>query len=157
MSTATKRFSRHNIASLFVGLAFCAPLSASEVAETGSMTIYASVAGASEILSREYAKAIDTMLHSRGGGETKILRSNNLCVAYTLIGQLSSARAACDNAVYEAALSRNYGDWFKRYISFRAKSRYKSRAFANRSVLRMMSGDTTGAAEDLGRANALKR
>ncbi len=133
-------------------------LYASEPNAIGSMTIYSDVAGASEILSKEYDRAIDIMLLTRGRGETRILLANNLCVAYTLSGQLEPAHVACDNAVHQASRRRNYGDdWFARRASFRTRRLYKSRAFANRSALRMASGDAIGAARDLELAVALDK
>ncbi len=158
MSTATGQYLRRistGVAAILVGYT---SLYASEPTGIRPMIIYSDVAGANEILSKEYDDAIDIMLLTRGRGETRILLANNLCVAYTLTGQLESAHVACDNAVHQASLRRNYGDdWFTRYASFRTQRLYKSRAFANRSVLRMVSGDTTGATRDLELAVALDR
>lgn len=149
-SAKVRRFGQCVGVGLFVGsVFFCSSVSAQKIAESRSLTIYSDVAGASEILAGDHANAINLMLAARSIGETKILLSNNLCVAYTLSQQLELAGVACDRAVYEAEQSRNYGDWFQRRVSFRAKREYKARAFANRSILRTLSGDSIGAARDL--------
>ncbi len=124
-------------------------LTAGEHSEPHGLTIYSDVAGASEILSEDYDKAIEIMLNTPSSGEARVSLLNNLCVAYTLSEQLESARTTCDHAIEEASEPKNYGDLSRKYNSARTMRRYVAQAQANRGISRTLSGDALGAALDI--------
>jgi len=155
-----KIFSRNNLSRISVAalvlMGTVSPLLASEPVDDRPLTIYEDAAGSGEILAKEYDDAIEIISSTHATGVDKILLANNLCVAYTLAGNLVLAETACDNAIHEASRRKNYGDdWFKINMAFRTQRLYTARAFANRSVLRKVAGNVEGSDRDSERAVAL--
>ncbi len=157
MITTSKSSANRLSISRLLGFVLCACAPAYAANQAPVMTIYEDLAGANELLAGHPEQAAMILLRTRGGNtiEAKILRTNNLCVARTLAGQLTLAQAACDNAVHQAARTQNYGDWFMRYASSQAQREYLSRALTNRSIMRALAGDAAGAAKDKARAAKL--
>ena len=87
-----------------------------------------------------YPAAIDFLNEREPRGAEKFITSNNLCAAYTLNQNFQSAASACDNAV---AIS-------KQLSRFRDKDDLLNYATAlsNRGILRVVTGDRSGAKND---------
>ncbi|MEM7280744.1 MAG: hypothetical protein AAF438_03860 [Pseudomonadota bacterium] len=110
-----------------------------------TMTIYADVAGAEELVAKDYTAAIEKMLEARK--ENPLFLFNNLCVAYTLSGQLVAANDACKEALEQVDRWRNYGDdWFERRASTRIRKQHRLRAIAHLNVLGTLESAQVAAA-----------
>lgn len=105
-------------------------------AQAGSLRMQLSDSGAygeRALLNGDYAEAARRLEYALElAGEARSLRApilNDLCIAYTLLGQTERALARCDAAV--------------------AAGRDRGRALNNRAVARIAAGDVDGAASDL--------
>ncbi len=140
---------QRNIAALLSAFAFAAtmtaaPASAGEPAGTPSasgyqMTAVINRAHGNAVLAGEYRDAIANLdSNSRKGFES----STNLCVAYTMIGELHKADAEC-----AAALKLSERTDVRRDIAV---------ALSNLGVVKAVNGDLGGAQRDFSRALELK-
>lgn len=92
------------------------------------------------VLAGDYAKAIE-VLGSKSGKH--FASSTNLCVAYTMTGDLEKAGTECDVAL---TLSEDS-----------AVRRDTAVALSNRGVVKAVSGDVSGAQQDFTRALEINR
>lgn len=129
MNTAGKNF-RTGLLMLALGFALTG------TAQAGSLRMQLSDSGAygeRALLNGDYAEAARRLEYALElAGEARSLRApilNDLCIAYTLLGQTERALARCDAAV--------------------AAGRDRGRALNNRAVARIAAGDVDGAAADL--------
>ncbi len=99
----------------------------------------------------EYARAIDVATKRlRGSPEHLLVEQTNLCVAYTVTGDYANARSSCDAAL---ALARHV-DASRARRTF-PMDHETAKAMTNRGVLKALSGDVVGAADDFRKATAM--
>ncbi len=108
-----------------------------------SLTVYSDVAGADEILTRNYAQALEEMLNERG--ENQIFLQNNLCVHYLLTRELSKAEDSCKQALRESKRSRNYGEWWERSQVTHIRRQYRERALRHLNTLHTLKSNKLAA------------
>jgi len=92
------------------------------------------------VLAGDYERAIEAL---SGKSVRRFASSTNLCVAYTMTGELQKADIECG-----AALTLSQGNAAERDIAI---------AFSNLGVLKAVSGDLSGAQDDFNRALELNR
>ena len=108
------------------------------------MTVIQDAAFGSKIVSGRLADAIERIEARDARPGQKFFAKNNLCVAYTMSGELEKAMAEC-NAAIELVQSRmKYLD----DIDSAIYARYTAMALSNRGVLQAMRGETDLARSD---------
>ena len=108
-----------------------------EEAQNGAMVIFSDVSSAQEILNGDYTSAIHQM--NAAGSENPVFLLNNLCVAYTLAGELKNAQQACSEALKQIDQRRNYGsDWFEQKAAYRIRQKHRAQALAHLELLRSL-------------------
>jgi len=116
-------------------------------AESLEMISYANAPGGAEIAAGDYDAAIAAASSRlwRLNTESALIASTNLCVAYTVKGEIEAAEDACAEALSVARsvdrASRNTG-------RRAAPGEATARALSNRGVLRAVVGDALLAAAD---------
>lgn len=99
----------------------------------------------------EHARAIDfATKRLRGSPEDLLVEHTNLCIAYTATRDYVKARRSCDAAL---ALAREV-DASRTQRGFHADVE-TAKAMTNRGVLKALTGDVGGAAEDFTAATAM--
>lgn len=116
-----------------------------QVTVTGyQMTAITDRAYGQHIIEGDYATVIERL----AGRSRRFEATTNLCVAYTLSGQLEQAGRACAEAL--AISERNAKDAHGMYSG--ADRRDLAVALSNRGVVLAISGDVIGAVENFSRA-----
>lgn len=115
------------------------------------MTVISDEAYGHKIIAGHYAEAVDRIDASRGNGSKRFFAYTNLCVAFTLTGEVENARPACDEAL---ALIDTDSSRLPKFFE-PIQTDYESMALSNRGVLRAVSGDVDGARDDFLAAEAL--
>jgi Flp pilus assembly protein TadD len=107
--------------------------------------------GGEAVAAGNYAAAIDAASGraARTSSTNALTAATNLCVAHTVMGEFIAAQRACNLALTLAQRSDRVS--FRRFSAEEATSR----ALSNRGVLRAVSGDAAGAAEDFEQAAKL--
>jgi hypothetical protein len=119
------------------------------------LTAYSNGTGGEELISGNYAAAAESLSHRHTPYSLDASTiSNNRCVALALTKQWDSARVACDRAVRDAQQERTLLPSYQ-YWGRKLKDDYLAVALSNRAVLHWLSSDSTAAASDLKRAEAL--
>lgn len=131
-------------------VALLAPVA--DAAAAYEMESYSDWPGGSEIAARDYESAVRSA--SAGAASmsstTALVAATNLCVAYTVQGELAPAAAACDRALELAKSEDNvHGKRLGRHLA-------TAKALTNRGVLRAVGGDRERAAADFRKAAALQ-
>jgi hypothetical protein len=119
------------------------------------LTAYSNGAGGASLVSGEYgAAARELGEQPRSLSMDASTLSTNRCVAYSVTKQWDAARVACDAAVRDAQEDKaNLPTWMS--WARKRHNEYVALAYSNRAVLHWLSNDTTNAAKDLARAEAL--
>lgn len=129
--------------------------SASATAETRyEMISYSDSVSGRRLAAHDYDGAIEHALkHVRlRNDEIRLIENTNLCVAYTMTARYAEAHEACDSALQAA---RRIDE---AYSPAKLPRRIETaKAMTNRGVMRAMSGDMSGAAEDFKTATAAMR
>lgn len=110
------------------------------------MTVIADQAEGQKMIAGDYAAAIAEITTPKARQRDSFAVSNNLCVAYAKINDLSSAGQACADAL--RASRTMFGAW---YESYRKRGEY-ALALSNRRVIRAITGDVDGARSDFEQA-----
>lgn len=113
------------------------------------MTVISDEAEGQKMIAGDYAEAIAAITTPKGRPRTSFSVNNNLCVAYTKTNDLSSAEAACADALRASRVVFNV--W---YESPRKRGDHAV-ALSNRGVIRAISGDVDGARSDFEQARKL--
>jgi hypothetical protein len=138
------------IAALLPAVTAAGPAYAADAASY-EMVAYVDGAGSEEIFDGRYKDAIAAVAAARTRtSEDALKASTNLCVAFTLSADFSAAGRACSRAL-EIARKFDAGRGGLRSMEETGK------ALSNLGVLKAVSGDTAGAAEDFTRAARLGR
>lgn len=109
--------------------------------------------GGRQIVEEKYYEAIDlaeTQVASRKALH-RLVAYTNLCVAYTMVGNFTTAKDACEVALdlakqEDRSTRPSRGNWPMPTVA---------RALSNRGVVEVMLGDTSAAMEDFAAADAL--
>jgi hypothetical protein len=115
--------------------------------ESLEMISYSNAPGGAEIVAGDYDAAIAAAASRlwRLNTESALIASTNLCVAYTVKGELAAAERACDEALSRArSIDRASRASGRRVTPGEATAR----ALSNRGVLRARVGDALLAAAD---------
>ena len=125
------------------------PAIAEEAPPSYEMMVIGNDAFGDLIVDGKYESAIRKNLRKKTYRDQFALK-NNLCVAYTMAGQLEEATKACDSAI--TANRHAASPWAVRrhYTAWRAV------AYSNRGVLRLVQGDRDAARSDFEQAAVLK-
>ena len=124
---------------------------AHEVQTKFEMTVIQDAAFGSKIVSGRLADAIERIESRNVRPGLKFFAKNNLCVAYTMSGELEKAMTEC-NAAIELVQSRmKYLDDIDSVIY----ARYTAMALSNRGVLQAMRGATDLARSDFEEASKI--
>jgi hypothetical protein len=107
------------------------------------MGSYSNAPGGAEIEAGDFDAAIVSASNPswRKGVEGALIAETNLCVAYTVKRELEGAFAACEKAL---TLARRVD----KATGARFRESAAARALTNRGVLRAVTGDSAGAADD---------
>jgi Flp pilus assembly protein TadD len=128
-----------------VGLLMAVSAQSADAAEAQSpyvMTVIADMAQGEQVVSGQYEDAIAAITSPNTRNRDSFAASNNLCVAYTKMNDLTKATAACADALQ---VSKNtFGPW---YDASRMRSD-RALALSNRGVIRAITGDDSGARQD---------
>lgn len=133
-------------ACVIAGNLFCASAQAHEtvaddsIASRYKMAAVSNRARGNVVLAGNYRRAIEAL---DGKGAKQFASSTNLCVAYTMTGELQKADVECGAAL---KLSQD-----------KALHQDMAIALSNLGVLKAVSGDTNGAQQDFTRALQLNR
>jgi hypothetical protein len=111
------------------------------------MGSYSNAPGGLEIEAGDFDAAIASALNPiwRHDVEGALVAATNLCVAYTIKRELEGAFAACEKAL---TLARRVD----KATGARFRESAAARALSNRGVLRAVTGDSIGAADDFRKA-----
>lgn len=122
--------------------------------EKFELKIIEMTSGADEILAGNITGAIESIL-TTGSRHSRYDRNTNLCVAYTVQGEYSSAEQHCKLAVRH---SRSFGSGIQSNSgSYMAKREKSALALNNIGVLRALQGNTGDAREYFESATRSKR
>lgn len=135
------RFSRMTCPlSLFASLIACAPLAAQETGPAYTMTVIVDSAHGAKVAAGKYEAAIDKIT-AGNSSRNRYSKQTNLCVAYTKLGELDQAAAACEAALAvvldEPENGRSYPGPAQ---SDRSKRLYLALALSNLGVLQAAQG-----------------
>ena len=116
------------------------------------MESYLDSPGGMEVAAGDYATAITKARSAaaRMDSTAALVGATNLCVAYTVTGELEPAAAACERAL-TLARSADASPGMRRTASTAT-----AKALTNRGVLRAVSGDVARAAADFRKAAELR-
>ena len=122
-------------------------------AEPLEMISYSNAPGGPEIAAGDYDAAIASASSRswRLNTETALIASTNLCVAYTMKGELDRAETACTAALSQAERV----DRATRYSGRLPEDDATARALTNRGVFRAVSGNALLAAADFREAERM--
>jgi len=113
-----------------------------------SMVILAHAPEARNLMSGDYAMTMEGIQNLEAVAYKSFDMYNNLCVGYTITKSFDKAQVACDLALeLHADTSRPYYSLMATGMALN-KSNRKAVALTNRGVLKAVTGDVTGAAED---------
>jgi hypothetical protein len=115
------------------------------------MTAYINGAGGENLVKGRYETAL---AQARLGNPSDETTPTNKCVAYTMTGQLDSAKSACDAAVREARSDLMHASSSMLWRT-QTLQEFLAVAYSNRAVLHWLSKDAVAAARDLAEAAAL--
>lgn len=107
------------------------------------------------VTSGRYQQAIEKITARQARTRETFESQNNLCVAYTKVGDLDSASVACDQAVAEMRKRTERKSPTRRgqYAEFSRSDRvYLAVALTNRGVLHAVNGDLENARRDFAEA-----
>jgi len=115
---------------------------------------YADGVQGENLITGRYELVIEQLASHRGHfEEDEVSASTNLCVAYIMTRHLGAAHAACDEALRDAKLDLSSSTMLSRL----AHNEEVALAYSNRAVLKLLQGQPSGAADDMGRARALSQ
>lgn len=114
------------------------------------MTAFVNGAGGENIVNGNYQAAIEQTQRAESSDTTTV---TNQCVAYTMSGQFSAARSACDTAVWSARDDVRQIQATQLWDQER-RQQALAIAYSNRSVLDWLSHDNAAAHRDLSRAGS---
>lgn len=113
-----------------------------------SMVVLEHAPEARNLMSGDYATTMEGIRNLEAVAYKSFDIHNNLCVGYTVTKAFDKAQAACDLAVeLHADTARPYHGFMATGMAL-SKSNRKAVALTNRGVLKAVTGDTPGAAED---------
>src|SRR5690606_5964825 len=124
---------------------------ASAAESTYEMISYVESPSGALVAAGDYAGAIDVATKRlRGSSEDLLVEHTNLCVAYTATRDYVDARSSCDAALELA----------RAVDASRARKTFRmdhetAKAMTNRGVLKALTGDVAGAADDFRKATAM--
>lgn len=127
---------------LVVSLAAAAPLAAAESDEVYTMTVIIDAAHGSKVAAGKYERAIEKIMATKRSGDA-YSKQTNLCVAYTKMGALERATAACETALaimLDGRKSRS--SYFAPAQVEHAERVYLALALSNLGVLQAAKGST---------------
>lgn len=141
---------------LAVALLLSIPFAANAEQPSFVMATFVDSHHGTEIVSGEYAEAIEQIADENAEGES-FFANSNLCVAYTKSGSLDAAKVACDSAVEQASKAAVVGAISpSRLLTDRARKSYLAVALSNRGVLRVVAGEVELARQDFVKALSVK-
>ncbi len=116
-------------------------------AESLEMISYSNAPGGAEIAAGDYDAAIAEASSRlwRLSSEAALIASTNLCVAYTMKGEVEAAEGACDEALSRARSADHAARSSGRRVT---RGEATARALTNRGVLHAVVGDALLAAAD---------
>ena len=115
------------------------------------MTAYVNGAGGESLVSGHYEAAVTQAMRGNASDDAT---PTNQCVAYTMTGQLDTAKSVCDAAVREAKLDLLHASSTALWRVDQLQE-FLAVAYSNRAVLHWVSKDAVAAARDLAEAAAL--
>ena len=116
---------------------FVGSIGAAQEHDPGTMVVFSDVSGSQEILKGDYEAAIRKM--NAATSENPVFLLNNLCVAYTLSGELENAHRVCREVLRQIDRRRNYGsDWFEQKSAYRIRQQHRSQALAHLNILQSL-------------------
>lgn len=119
------------------------------------LSVYLDAPGGQELVSGDYAgatRALGAGANVAAADEAAV--STNRCVLLTMTQHLAAARAACDAAVAQIEADR-LALKANELVTRQVLGESLAIAYSNRAVVKWLSTDATGAAQDLARARAL--
>lgn len=149
-------------ASLFAAAAalfIAAPLQADDEDPRYTMTAIIDSSFGQAVTSGRYQQAIEKITAQRAGTRETFESQNNLCVAYTKVGDFDNASLACNLAVEKMRKRTERKRTTRRgqYAEFsRADRVYLAVALTNRGVLHAVNGDLDDAQRDFTEASEIK-
>ena len=140
------------LSTLVCGSAMLLSATATAAESSFEMASYSNWPGGKEIEAGDYDAAIAKTAHGawRLDETSYLVASTNRCVAYTVKREFAAAESACAKAITLAVRADNM-----RYHRFPRESA-TSKAVTNRGVLRALSGNSIGAANDFRKAAAMR-
>jgi hypothetical protein len=118
------------------------------------LTAYSNGAGGTSLLKGNYTEALGEIKRYKPNQMIAAsAKATNLCVAYTATRQLPEAKAACDAALKQAKYDKLSSSRLS--PGTLQENAYVAIAYANRSVVSMLSHDNAAAKMDLERAQSL--
>ncbi len=115
------------------------------------MTAFTNAAGGENVVNGNYQAAIE---QTKLAESTDTAVASNQCVAYTMSGQFSAARSACDTAIWSARDDVRHIQATQLWDQQRREQNLAI-AYSNRSVLDWLSHDNAAAHRDLSRAGTI--
>ena len=147
--TYKNRFSSMSSACFMLAAAItCHSAAAHEVSAAYQLTAIADAGKGQYVINGEYSTAIEKI---ESQSVKYFSAETNLCVAYTISGDVVAAKEACNRALAIV----DQGKKAERSLKFGNHRRSLAVALSNRGVFRALTGDLQGAKVDLSRAVSL--
>lgn len=117
------------------------------------MASFEDIAGGKALVKGRTERAIE-QIHAKGAVQKSPQSLTNLCVAHTVLRQMTDARDACDAAVTLATANRTKYR-YRTGVSRTQLDTAASVAYSNRAVMHWLSRDALAAQNDLASARAI--